>query len=177
MKTIVVYKSKTGFTKRYAEWIADELKCDISEYKNISGTSVVRYDLIIFGSRLHAGRIDGLDKIKELIAHNGNSDLIVFATGAMPSAAEDTLEEIWRSNFTEDELNRTPHFYMQGGLDYEKMGMFDRFLMKAFATALRKKRNKTQEEISTEQAIKSSFDASSREYIAPLIQYVNSIIT
>ena len=29
MKIIVIYKSKTGFTKRYAEWIAEELKCDI----------------------------------------------------------------------------------------------------------------------------------------------------
>ncbi len=25
MKTIVVYKSKTGFTKKYAEWISEEL--------------------------------------------------------------------------------------------------------------------------------------------------------
>ncbi len=31
MKTIVVYKSKYGYTKRYAEWIAEELSCDIKE--------------------------------------------------------------------------------------------------------------------------------------------------
>ncbi|GEA31640.1 flavodoxin [Clostridium beijerinckii] len=28
MKTVVIYKSKTGFTKKYAKWIAEELSAD-----------------------------------------------------------------------------------------------------------------------------------------------------
>lgn len=29
MKTVVIYQSKTGFTKKYAEWISEELSADI----------------------------------------------------------------------------------------------------------------------------------------------------
>ena len=29
VKTLVVYWSKTGFVKKYAEWIAEELKADL----------------------------------------------------------------------------------------------------------------------------------------------------
>ena len=36
MKTIVAYKSKSGYTKTYAEWIAQELDCDIKENAEIS---------------------------------------------------------------------------------------------------------------------------------------------
>lgn len=44
MRIIVIYKSKTGFTKRYAEWIAEELKCDILDYKNLSRLSIAEYE-------------------------------------------------------------------------------------------------------------------------------------
>ena len=29
MKSVVVYSSITGFTKKYAEWIAEDLGCEI----------------------------------------------------------------------------------------------------------------------------------------------------
>ena len=39
MNSIVTYKSKTGFTKKYAEWIAEDLGCKavkLSELKDAS---------------------------------------------------------------------------------------------------------------------------------------------
>lgn len=33
MKTIVIYKSKYGSTKKYAEWIADALNCTAVDAK------------------------------------------------------------------------------------------------------------------------------------------------
>ncbi len=32
MRTLVIYNSQTGFTRRYAEWIVEELKCDIMPF-------------------------------------------------------------------------------------------------------------------------------------------------
>ncbi len=36
LKTVVVYKSISGFTEKYSTWIADELKADLYEAKRIS---------------------------------------------------------------------------------------------------------------------------------------------
>lgn len=33
MKILVTYKSKTGFTKKYAKWIAEELNCETKDTK------------------------------------------------------------------------------------------------------------------------------------------------
>jgi hypothetical protein len=33
VKTIVIYKSKTGYTKQYAKWIAAELSADFTKKK------------------------------------------------------------------------------------------------------------------------------------------------
>ena len=75
---------------------------------------------IIYGSRIHSGKIDGLNRIKRLFEDNNNTKLIVFATGATPSLAKHTIDTIWKTNFSEKELKQIPHFYMQSGLSYKK---------------------------------------------------------
>ena len=174
MKTIVIYKSKTEFTKRYAQWIAEELKCDIISYERVSEASLTEYDRVIYGGGIYAGKIGGLKNIKTLLASKPNTKFIVFTTGATPMEAEDVISTTWKANFTEEELKKVPHFYMQSGLSYEKMGFFDRMMMKAFSKMLSKKENKTSEETGTQLAITKSHDISSREYIKPLVQYVKN---
>ncbi len=172
MKTCVIYKSKTGFTKRYAAWIAEELSCDSIDYEKCSQSLIKQYDCIIFGSRIHAGKIDGLKKFKSKYMCNANCRLVVFATGGTPQAQKDVIDSIWRANFSVKELEKVPHFYMQSGLNYEKMGTVDRLLMKTFAKMLSKKADKSPAERGTEQGIGSSYDCSSREQITSLIQYI-----
>jgi hypothetical protein len=65
MKTIVIYKSKTGYTKQYAQWIAEELSADILPADKVSFQKLAEYDCIIFGGRLYAVGIDGLSLIKK----------------------------------------------------------------------------------------------------------------
>lgn len=175
MKAIVVYKSKTGFTKRYAEWIVEELQCDISPYENISREMIDEYDLVIFGSRIHAGKVDGLKKIKGLFENKEMPKLMVFATGGTPAAVEDAIHGVWKASFSEEELKKIPHFYMQSGLNYERMGTADRLVMKTLSRVLNRKKEKTSEEEGCEKAIGDSYDNSSREHIKPLVQYVEEM--
>ena len=99
---------------------------------------------------------------------------MVFATGAMPAgAAEMVLRQTWEKNFTADELDRIPHFYMPGGLCYEKMPLLDRALMKTFA-AVMKRRLKGKEELSEQdrefvRMISTSYDLFSEDFASSLI--------
>ena len=54
MKTIVIYKSKTGFVRKYAEWIAEDLLADIFEVSKVNINMLAKYDTVIFGGSLHA---------------------------------------------------------------------------------------------------------------------------
>lgn len=174
MKIGVIYKSKTGFTKRYAEWIAEELNCECIECEKFSQSFDKKYDYIIYGSRIHAGKIDGIKKIMSESVNNVSCKLIVFATGGTPQVEKDVIDSIWKASFSETELEKVPHFYMQSGLNYEKMGIADRLIMKALAKILKMKDNKNSIEKGTEQAISSSYDYSSREQITPLIEYIKA---
>ncbi len=100
------------------------------------------------------------------------SKLIIFETRPTPLAAEDVINTIWESNFSNEELKIISHFYMQGGFNYEKMGILDRMIMKTLSKILSRKKDKSSDEAGFEQDIGSSYDISSREYIAPLIKFV-----
>ena len=81
-KSIVVYKSKTGFTEKYAQWIADDLHCDAVCLEKFSISEVARYDALIFGGGIHAGKINGIRFIRNNLPLFAGKKMIVFATGA-----------------------------------------------------------------------------------------------
>ena len=44
MKTIVIYTSQTGFTKRYAEWISEASGAECLEFKQAKKIKLSDYD-------------------------------------------------------------------------------------------------------------------------------------
>ncbi len=166
---LILYKSKTGFTKRYAEMIAAETGGTAMDVKKVSPDALSSFDPVLFGSRMHAGRIDGFGEARKLLQNNGVSLSALFVTGAMPNTETQTITEMWKNNLTEEELSDLPHFYMQGGLCYEKMGIFDRLMMKVFLFMMKQKKGKSPNEDRFAEIIAHSYDISSRDYIRPLV--------
>lgn len=168
-KVLIVYKSITGFTREYAEMIAQETGGTLMESKKVTAKTMSDFDTVIYGSRIHAGTVDGLKNAKTLFGESRAAQFVVFATGATPNDAKDVIEEMWQRNFSPAEMSEIPHFYMQGGLRYEKMALIDKMMMKAFGAMMRKKKDKSEYEKQFEEAIAGSYDISSKEYIKPLI--------
>ena len=67
MKQIVIYKSRTGFTKKYAKWLAQSLNCECIPQEDVGGERLSDYDVIIFGSSFRAGNVEELKWYKETI--------------------------------------------------------------------------------------------------------------
>ena len=166
---LVAYKSVTGFTRQYAQWIGEELDCPVADLNDISAQDVEKCEIFIFGGRCHAGRVDGLKEAKRLFEKGGCKRLILFACGATPNSMEDMIAQVWEKNLTGEELKSILHFYMQGGLKYETMPFGDRLMMKFFAAAVRGKKNKSPYDEAMARAVGGSFDIASREYIKPLV--------
>lgn len=62
--TLIVYQSKTGFTERYAQQIARETGARLLPLAKASPAALAGCDTVLFGSRAHAGRLDGWAKGK-----------------------------------------------------------------------------------------------------------------
>ena len=93
MKQIVIYKSRTGFTKKYAKWLAQSLNCECIPQEDVGGERLSDYDVIIFGSSFRAGNVEELKWYKETILPFEKTN-VLFVTGAMPPSSADAVKSI-----------------------------------------------------------------------------------
>lgn len=171
MKTIVIYNSQTGFTKRYAQWIAEETGADclaLSDAKKIDMTS---YEAIIFGGWACAGSISKIGWFKRNIDKWADKKLIAFCVGGSPIDNPE-IETALKRNFNESEQTKIKTFYCPGGFDYDKMSASSKLMMKMFIKTLKAKKDKTKEEQIMIKMISSSYDISDKKYIEPILQYL-----
>lgn len=174
MKILIVYKSATGFTRKYAEIIGEALSCPVTDHRFVTAETLSEYDTVVFGSRAHAGMIDGYKKMREMFQKSRAGHLVLFVTGATPNAAEEIIAAFWKQNLSADELSQIPHFYMQAGLCYERMSFADKMMMKAAAAMLKKKKDKSDSDRAFEKAISCSYDISDEKYVEPLITFLRA---
>ena len=89
MKRIVVYQSGTGFTAKYADWIARDLGCEAKEFKKVSPSELADFDMVIYGGWILGGMVVGFDKIKALNLKN----VVVFGVG-MTVPSDEVAEKL-----------------------------------------------------------------------------------
>ncbi len=171
MKTIVVYKSKYGYTKRYAEWIAEELSCDIKE--NAAFSDISGYDMIICGGGCYAGTINGSKLITKNLARLSGKKLILFAVGSSSGADKDIIP-FWEKNLTVEQRQAVAHFYLRGGFDYSRLGSADKLLMNMLKSHLKKIKDPDEETRGLLAAYDTPVDFTDKKRLKELLEYARN---
>ncbi len=169
MKIIVIYNSQTGFTKRYAEWIAEEAGTDCLALSAAKKKDLTAYEAIIFGSWACAGSISKISWFKGNIDKWVGKKLIAFCVGASPIDNPEVKVAL-KQIFNESERKKVKTFYCPGGLKFEKMSVISKLMMKLFIKMLKAKKDKTEKEQEMINMISSSYDSSDKKYIEPILK-------
>ena len=77
-KTLVIFESKYGSTKRYAEWVADALSCSLLERKCVRPSDLEAADTIIYGGGLYAGGVSGIKLLIKNWNLISNKNVVLF---------------------------------------------------------------------------------------------------
>ena len=110
MSKVIIYKSKTGHTERYAKMLSEELNIPCYSYKDVK---INDNDEVIFLSYIYASKIMGLSKILKKYKVK-----VVIAVGAL-AHSKDYLNTLKQANNID-----TPIFYLRGGINYSKLNFF-----------------------------------------------------
>lgn len=172
MKKIILYKSKTGFTEKYANWLAQELECPRINLNNFEEKDLSPYDSIIYAGGLYAVGINGLDNILKSFKKYKNKKLIVIGIGVTPPRSED-IKSIVENNFNEKEQKEIKFFYLRGGFDYNKLSGFDKVLMTLLKWKILLKRKKTADERGMLNAYEKPLDFSEKENLKEIVEFFN----
>lgn len=161
MKKVVIYQSGTGFTAKYAGWIAERLGCEAKEYKSVNPNELTSYDLVVYGGWIMGGMVVGYDKIKGLNLKN----VVVFGVG-MTVPSDEVAGKIAEQN----QIPRERFFYFEGGYNPQKLGVMKKMMVNMVKKSLEKKADKTADELHTLETFKGA-DNTCKEAIEDLVAY------
>ena len=173
MKNIaVVYKSKYGTTKRYAEWIAHELDAHLFEASAIRSEMLVNYNIVVYGGGLYASGIIGV----KLVTKNPCKRLVVFTVGIADPTASD-YSAILKANFTPEMQAKIKVFHLRGGIDYPNLSIIHKGMMAMVKKGLEKKplEKRTSEDKAVLETYGTKIDFTDKATIQPLVDYVRTL--
>jgi len=174
-KGVILYQSKYGATKKYANWLIEETGFDCVETKNAKVVNLQEYDVIILGGGVYASGIAGLQFLKKNIGQLADKKIVVFAVGASPYD-EKEIQQIRELHF-KNELSSIPLFYCRGAWDEGKMKFVDRTLCNMLKKAVAKQNSEEYEpwQKALMCAVGQKCDWTNKSYLEPLLKYIQEL--
>lgn len=174
MKTLIIYTSQTGFTRKYAGWLAERTNADVLDLKDAQKKSAAYfedYDAICYGGWAMAGNLVKSKWFLEKAAGWKDKRLAMFCVGGSPNDNPD-VDVFLQNALTEEQRGYIKAFYCQGGFNYEHMKAPSRLAMKMFVSALKNKKDATEKEKVMAEKMASSYDISDKKFIEPIVAYL-----
>jgi menaquinone-dependent protoporphyrinogen IX oxidase len=85
MKTVIIYKSFLGITKKYARWMAEELHANIYKFDEVNEDILENFDLAIVASGTYAAHMPLVNFLKKYWSILSNKKVIVLGIGMAPA--------------------------------------------------------------------------------------------
>ena len=172
MSTIVVYKTKYGSTKTYAEWIAEELGCVAVDAKSIKADDLLMYDTVIYGGGLYAEVINGVTLITKNIEKLRDKKIIVYTTGITPRDVREYYDgEVIEKNFKNGVPENIKIFNFEGKMIQKELTPVHYAALVSLKKIMKAKKNPSDMVKLLIKLCDADGDFSDRESIKELVEY------
>ncbi len=175
-KIVVVYKSKYGHTKKYAEWLSEELNCHLYDASQTTTDMLLKYDTVIYGGGLYASGILGVNLITKNFDKLINKNIIIFTVGLADPNIKSQFNGILNKNFTDEMQKYISVFHLRGGINYKQLGFVHKAMMAALKAMVKsKKEGITEEDRMMLDTYGGKVDFTNKSTIEPIVSYVKSL--
>ena len=172
MSAVVIYKSRYGSTKQYAQWIAEELSCEAKNAKDVKIDELLPYDTVIYGGGLYAEVINGVSLITKNTERLEGKRLIVYTVGITPLDCRGYYDgEVTERNFKPEIRDRIRVFNFLGKMKTEELTLPHRAALKALKKIMAGKENPTEMERLLVELCDFNGDLTDRSAIRELVAY------
>lgn len=173
MNAIVIYKSKYGSTKKYAEWIGEELGCKVLDAKNVTAKELLEFDIIIYGGGLYAEVINGVSLITKNTDSLKYKKIAVFTTGITPIDCREYYDKlVVEKNFRDGVPDNIKLFNFTGKMVLNELSVVHRTALKTLKKIMLSKKDPSDMEKLLIELCDADGDFTDRSQIADLLSYV-----
>ncbi len=175
MNAIVIYKTKYGSAKTYAQWIGEELSCRVKDAKDVSVQELESYDTIIYGGGLYAEVINGVSLITKNIDRLKDKKIAVYTTGITPLDCTEYYDKlVVEKNFKKGVPDEIKLFHFTGKMILEELSVVHRTALKSLKKIMLSKENPSPMEKLLVELCDADGDFCDRNQIFDLIAYVKN---
>jgi len=167
-KGAILYSSRYGATRQYAEWLAEELKWPLLKAESITTQDLASYDTLLIGSSVYIGKLLVKSWLKSHEPALRNKDLLFFIVCGTPASERQQQETIARTNILNNLLRKGNVFFLPGRLTIRNLSWKHRFLLKMGARMLKDPAKKA--------AMLKDIDEVRKEHLAPILQHITAPI-
>lgn len=172
MSKIVLYRSKYGSTKTYAEWISEELGCEALDAKGLKVEDILQYDAIVYGGGLYAETINGVILLTKNMEKLEGKKLVVYTTGITPLKYREYYDKlVLEKNFTPQMLEKIKVYNFMGKMIIDELSLVHKTALKTLKQLMQGKKNPTEMERLLIELCDASGDFTDREAIKELVEY------
>lgn len=125
-KSIIIYKSKYGAAKEYADLLGEKIHCEAFENSHLNPKQINSFDTVLLCGGVYASHISGISFLKRNYKDLKDKKVVIFAVGAYPYS-EQMISELKRQNLKGTMSNITL-FYGRGIWNEETLTFKDRLL-------------------------------------------------
>ena len=173
MKAIVVYKTKYGSTKAYAEWIAERICCEAVDAKNVKPEFLAEYDTIVYGGGLYAEIINGVSLITKNMALLKDKRIFVFTSGITPLDCRDYYDKmVVEMNFKPEIREKVKVYNFLGKMVVSELSLVHRTALKTLKKIMSEKKNPSYMEKMLVELCDADGDFSDKSAIEPMIEEI-----
>lgn len=170
MKDIaIVYSSKCGHTKRYADWLKEDIEADVIALTSFSPSRMASYKLIIFACGVYGDKLSIMDFVKKNITAVPMQKVMVMAVSWYTNDSEEARQKLIADNYPDQfKHNNVPLFVINSGIDKKLISPTDKVKLVAAKAMIDKKDGRTSDDINTLAIIKGYADQTSKDNLASI---------
>ena len=173
MNAIVIYKSKYGSTKQYADWIAEELGCEAVDAKAVKIEDLLKYDAIVYGGGLYAEVINGVSLIVKNAEKLKDKKVAVYSTGITPLKYREYYDKmVVEKNFKNGVPENVKVFNFLGKMKTDKLSFTHKTALKTLKKIMSGKENPTEMEKLLVELCDANDDFTDKNAIKELVDYI-----
>ncbi len=165
-KVAIVYTSKFGHTKQYADWLAAHLgkeDADVINVATFNPTQLLAYKLIIFASGVYGDKMPVMDFVKKNIAGVSPAKTMFMAVSWYTTDSEEAVQKLMDENYPDQFKGKVPLYVLNSGIDKKKISVADKAKLLASQVMIEKKDGRSNDDINILAILKGYSDSTSEE--------------
>ncbi|MDE6763764.1 MAG: hypothetical protein K2J73_08810, partial [Oscillospiraceae bacterium] len=168
-KIALVYSSKSGHTKQYADWLKEDVgDIDVIPVAAFSPSQTMAYKLVIFACGVYGDKLSIMDFVKKNITAMSPQKTMIMAVSWYTNDSEEAKKKLTEENYPEQFKNNVPLFVLNSGVDKKSLSAMDKMKLTAAQVMIDKKDGRSSDDINALAIIKGYSDQTSKDNLASI---------